>query len=495
MGMSIIFFLLKEGVMDMDTRDRNRLNNALKGVAYAGVAIGGASVVQSSDVIYAAELEQNDNDEIVLQLEEETTGSELAMSEKASESLSDMFSTDASLSESAAAFSESESASASDSASVGNSEYASSSEAASELGSLYDSTSMAYDEKYDSYLEELLEQIIKAQADVDAAKQEAIDNNEEVNHDPDSNNFYGYADTLTNLLIKYKLYQNGVTGDIQFSVWESDGYDNNYVMVNYTDKYGNERTEYFDYVTVDKDGNRLSLEDNDNPEKIDHIMVVSKTVKYTSGEDILTFSIAEDGTVTYYLNGEIIDSSRVTCNENGEYTIVTEKPVFVDIKNGRVKADSAMHGDYKFEVDKIGKEFFIVKTADVFSTLKNYKNVDIIYAGTIDGDVYLSFGKDGLKFKADDLKKSSDGSYYSITIKGITYRLTVQETKYQESTQTYTTTYEKNFVSVGEGGIKGEDFISESEIDKVIDDYNDMKSELSEAEKNKSEADSLRDSL
>ncbi|MDO5403711.1 MAG: hypothetical protein Q4F11_09770, partial [Eubacteriales bacterium] len=278
----------------MKKRENNKVNSALKGVAYAGVVLGGASVVQNADVVFAAETQLRNNDEFVVQLEE--NGSEDAASESASLkltseneslaaastsastslsvmnseitsesvsaalSLSAIKSQENSLSLSASSLSEAVSGSASESMSMANSEYAAaSSEEASASISLSAVASEFNESGYnDPYLEKLLKEIETAKSEVEAARLNAIKNNQGADHSENGNNYYGYADKLANLLIQYAFYQEGYVGEITYSDWCHDGYVNNNVIVTYIDVNTNEtKTAYFDYVTADKDGNVL----------------------------------------------------------------------------------------------------------------------------------------------------------------------------------------------------------------------------------------------
>ncbi|MBO6128740.1 MAG: hypothetical protein J6P79_07560, partial [Pseudobutyrivibrio sp.] len=225
------------------------------------------------------------------------------------------------------------------------SEASSLSTAVSEANSEYESTSNSFSEAglEDEYLEDLIRQIEEAKAELEAAQQVAIDNNQGLNHNSTSNNYYGYGDKLANLLIQYAFYQEGYVGEIIYSEWDSSNYVTNSVKITYIDSTGETKYAYFDYVTVDSDGNALVPGDNegfsgtanssqhDNPNVVGGIMVVKKTVEYTDGNgNVLTWDYetetAEDGTETtvchYYVNGELVDDDvTVTLNEDGTFEL------------------------------------------------------------------------------------------------------------------------------------------------------------------------------
>ncbi len=58
---------------------KKRVNSVLKGVLVAGTAIGGASVMTEANVVYAAENEFSEGEEIVLPLEDEAEEDEASM--------------------------------------------------------------------------------------------------------------------------------------------------------------------------------------------------------------------------------------------------------------------------------------------------------------------------------------------------------------------------------------------------------------------------------
>ena len=64
--------------------------------------------------------------------------------------------------------------------------------------------------------------------------------------------------------------------------------------------------------------------DNDNPNKVDHIIVVKKTPVFKTnpfGLDELTYETDKDGNVTYYVDGRVIDKNRVSGNDKDGYKV------------------------------------------------------------------------------------------------------------------------------------------------------------------------------
>ena len=76
--------------------------NFIRSIAATGIAIGGASVFQDGEVVYASELDQTEQDtagEVVIALEEEPEASEAIETEQASESAETEVTSEASESE------------------------------------------------------------------------------------------------------------------------------------------------------------------------------------------------------------------------------------------------------------------------------------------------------------------------------------------------------------------------------------------------------------
>ena len=212
------------------------------------------------------------------------------------------------------------------------------------------STSFSEAELQDQYLENLINEIEAARADLQDALDVAYANGGYLNHDATSNNFYGYGDILANKLIQYKFYQEGYVGEITYSQWDSSNYTTNSVKVKYLDSAGQTKYAYFDYVTVDENGEALvpgitipSYSSRNTYAYSDAvgIMVVQKSVKYTSTSNSyknqpLTWTYSSDGTVcTYKVGNKTVDSKNVTLNSDGSYTVkinglsYTFKPSFV----------------------------------------------------------------------------------------------------------------------------------------------------------------------
>ncbi|MGN0426821.1 MAG: hypothetical protein ACI4F0_03380, partial [Agathobacter sp.] len=352
--------------------NKKKVDNILKGIASAGVIAGGTSIIQNTDVVFAQENQEVEEDsestleemsasasastvlsEDIMESESEsasgsTEGSE-SIVESESESASEVVSLEdseiASLSESASEIlstEDSELASQSDSASnsaisesesyaTALSEYGSMSEQASIADSAYESALSEFQENgyEDEYLEDLIAQINAKEAEL----QEKIEEGKSLN----DNGFYTVGDELAELLIRYAFYQEGYVTNISYSAWDNknsaSGYAINNVKVEYVDTAGVIHVAYFDYVTVDKDGVALvnpdnggAISDSNNPDKVGGIMVVIKETEYRNGNDVLTWAITQDAdgndVTTYYVNGEALDSNTiVTLNDDGTYTI------------------------------------------------------------------------------------------------------------------------------------------------------------------------------
>ncbi|MDC7278710.1 hypothetical protein NXH64_04250, partial [Butyrivibrio fibrisolvens] len=273
-----------------------------------------------------------------------TESSELSsQSEVASDSLSEEDSTISSTSTSAleSLTSENESlasTSVSDSERLA-SESTSLSTAMSEAEATFDSASTSFSEAglQDEYLENLIKEIEEAQAELKAAQADALAHGERLNHTGASNNYYGYGDKLANLLIQYSFYQEGYVGEILYSDWDSSNYNTNSVKVTYIDAAGETKYAYFDYVTVDQNGDALipgmttGWGQNDNANIVSGIMVVKKTAQYTDAAgNVLTWKyeteFSADGTpqtvCKYYVNGyQLQDVVKVNLNDDNTFTL------------------------------------------------------------------------------------------------------------------------------------------------------------------------------
>ena len=319
------------------------------------------SIEEEKTVQQAVEENEKQLEEVDLTVENQAVSELAAASESAATSESNLMSEQTMYSESAStslstedSTIESTSESAATSLSSENSEIASTSTAASEsavseneslstaISEAEDdynlaSTSFSEEGHQDDYLEELMQQIEQAKAELEAAQQKAIESNQYLNHESKSNNYYGAGDKLANLLIQYAFYQEGYVGEITYSQWDSSSYHTNSVKVTYIDSTGATKYAYFDYVTVDSDGNALVSgfydspnygAEHDNPYVVDGIMVVKKTVQYTDAYgNILTWKYetetVADGTeqtvCRYYVNGSALRSD-VAVNVSGDGT-------------------------------------------------------------------------------------------------------------------------------------------------------------------------------
>ena len=299
-------------------------------------------------------------------VQSESVGTSLSSEESLIESTSESAATSLSTEESEIA---STSTSASESA---DSENASMSTAISEAEEAYNSASTSFSEEgyQDDYLEDLIHQIEVAKAEVEAAQQKAIESNHYLDHESKSNNYYGAGDKLANLLIQYAFYQEGYVGEIMYSEWDSSSYNTNSVKVTYIDSTGATKNAYFDYVTVDKDGNALVSgfydspergSQHDNPYVVSGIMVVKKTAEYKDAcGNTLTWEykteIGADGkeqTVChYYENGyELSPNVTITLNADGTYT--AEWPTATEVA---VTEQSQGKGSYIY-VDADGRVY------------------------------------------------------------------------------------------------------------------------------------------
>ncbi len=374
---------------------KKKVENLLKGVAITGASVSGASILGDANLAYAAELgeeqaaavdgaitievaheqsreivettvesakeeateeqiseeeitEKQTSEEAIASLSAESSNIE-STSESVVESLSAEDSEISSISTSAQESLTSENEQIA-STSVSNSEELavesqSLSTAVSEADAAFESASTSFSEagKEDEYLENLIKEIEKAQVELKEAQEVAKESGQNFNHDSKSNNYYGYGDKLANLLIQYSFYQEGYVGDIVYSEWDSSNYNTNSVKVTYVDATGATKYAYFDYVTVDKDGNALVSgfydspqrgKEHDNPNVVGGIMVVKKTTEYkdaygrTLTWDYSTETDAngvEKTVCHYYVDGkEIAPEVDVTINEDDTFTLSWE---------------------------------------------------------------------------------------------------------------------------------------------------------------------------
>ena len=271
-----------------------------------------------------------------------------------------------------------------------------------------------------------------------------VDNEDGTYTVTESEKFYYVGDYLTNLLVQYTFLQEGYVGDIQYSEWYSDDYNNNYVMVTYTDaQTGETKTAYFDYVTVDAYGNALVSGQtvnggvNNKASIVEDIMVVKKDVEYTAtnangSTDTLTYEKIATQTVTdvkvdedgnYLLNGEALSSNQtITATEDEEgnvtYTLTT---VVQSVNGGITAADSSEEGvDYSYVYYVNGEE------VDYNSVTLNK---DGSYTVTTTETVYSTTTGEGTNSVTDITRTETESQdSYTVTYQdGSTLTLTLDE--------------------------------------------------------------------
>ena len=315
--------------------NKKKVDSILKGVAATGVALGGATVVQNADVVYAAEMQNAGQQEKTQVLGSESESASTKASESASTSGSvsmewqKVHSASISLNEQKSeniSKSLSASTSSSESASMSTadmtSQNASTSEKVSLAYSAYESTSMAF--KQDDFLEGYFKQIQAQQKIVKEEKDKCINSRKNL-----SNQYYEKADQLAEMLVKYKLYQDDkVTKVDKIGKWikkggvkgtSENGYRVRYEIT--VDGKIEIRYAYFDYYTVDANDNFVSETD---PNQADHLYVLQKTPAFKFKEKglfgkkhILTYIIDENGKKIFYVDGKICDS--VSGNDEDGY--------------------------------------------------------------------------------------------------------------------------------------------------------------------------------
>ena len=157
------------------------------------------------------------------------------------------------------------------------------------------STSFAKAGKEDPYLEKLIRDIEAASRTLDTVQQKYVDANDIVRGD-----YWTAGNNLANLLVQYRFYQESQVKNIDTSTWEQNKNNGNNVKVTYTDSIGNKQEAYFDYITIDRDGNALM--DNEGHEirgvnnaysranNISGIMVVKKTPVYDRNGNLAGFT-------------------------------------------------------------------------------------------------------------------------------------------------------------------------------------------------------------
>jgi hypothetical protein len=203
------------------------------------------------------------------------------------------------------------------------------------------------DYSYRNKIEELHSQIEKQQQAVkDAAAGDEYDSD---------------AQSLAQLLIQYKLTESGAS-DIGFSSWGDDG-----VTVTYTDKNNNVKTAYYGYSS-----------------EAEGIAVVAKNLEFTSTDNKNTLTCEVDsktGAVTYKLNGNTIDASLVTGDDEAGYKVsnqvIGQQPVYY---NGDIGYTMTVNGNQIFMESTDGK------TSQKFTNGYNSSGGYIKYIAEVQGD-------------------------------------------------------------------------------------------------------------
>ena len=306
------------------------------------------------------------------------------------------------------------------------SESTSLSTAMSEAEEVYESASTSFSEAglQDDYLENLIREIEKAQAELKAAQADAIAHGERLNHTPASNNYYGYGDKLANLLIQYSFYQEGYVGEILYSDWDSSNYNTNSVKVTYIDAAGQTKYAYFDYVTVDQAGDALvpglttGWGENDNANIVSGIMVVKKTTQYTDGAgNVLTWkyetNYAADGTeqtvCKYYVNGyQLADNVDVAIKDDNTFTLSWP----VQETQGKIVNVGCNHDYYTYD-------------GVVYKNLAYFSSKDNDWNNTF-ADIYMNTANDNLGVVVNNW--NGTGTYSELTdMNGNTVSLVTKE--------------------------------------------------------------------
>ena len=112
----------------------------------------------------------------------------------------------------------------------------------------YNSTSEAF--KADDFLEKRMTEIREAEKklrELQESKQAEVK----------SDKYWEAIDAYTNALIQYKVYQDDNVREIITSEWVNGLAEYNHVKVEYKDNDGNLHTEYYDFVYMDSNGNKL----------------------------------------------------------------------------------------------------------------------------------------------------------------------------------------------------------------------------------------------
>ena len=243
--------------------------------------VASASESQSDSILVASESASASDSLSTSAARSESESASMARSEEESVLLSQS----ASAESTSSSKSESLSLRSSEEASRAASQSASLSETVSEANSVYASVSNSFSEAglQDAYLEDLIAQIEVARQNLHAIQEAAARHNQSL---ANNSSFWKAGDTLANLLVRYSFYQDSRVTSIEYGSWEKNSGTSNYVHVAYYDESGRLQDAYFDYITVDKDGNALmdskgkQLSGYSDPSKIDGIMVLQKTPLY-----------------------------------------------------------------------------------------------------------------------------------------------------------------------------------------------------------------------
>jgi hypothetical protein len=233
----------------------------------------------------------------------------------------------------------------------------------------------------------------------------------------------GETKELAQLLIQYKLTENGASG-IEFSSWNDDG-----VTVTYKDKNNKTNTAYYDYNTETGD-----------------VAVVQKYPEYKSeNNDTLTYEVdSKTGAVTYKLNGNTIDASLVKGDDKVGYTVS-------DQYLGKKTVDAYRKGD----------EIYLITVTDSYIEMKSVtgKGGNLFENGYNESGAYV---KHRVEVNGDNVSITYTESYKGTTLIGTraTYTLTnatvddIGEIKFNTS----------SLVNAG-------DFISEKDYNSAYNDY------------------------
>ncbi|MDY4682651.1 MAG: hypothetical protein SPC23_11540, partial [Lachnospiraceae bacterium] len=186
----------------------------------------------------------------------------------------------------------------------------------------------------DQYLEDLIAKIEKARAELKELQQGFITRGESYVW----GDYWKKGNELANYLVEYRFYQESQVTSISEGRWEQNSGAGNYVKVTYVGKDQQTHTAYFDYITVDKNGNPLfdiekqgGSEGSSDPKVIGGILVVQKTLgangKFipTNRKDVVSFGKKgyayfsekdfENGVDEYHSNRSAVTSASESLSE------------------------------------------------------------------------------------------------------------------------------------------------------------------------------------